>query len=144
MTKARRPKVRFDRCSDRTWQGGVISPLLANIFLHHAFDAWMAETYPHVPFERYADDIVVHCRSEAQARFIRDKIAGRVIARRWSGAMRRAARLAACRLEAHPDKTRIVYCRDDDRPGDYPDRSFDFLGYTFRPRPAMNRRGRAG
>ncbi len=110
-----------------TPQGGVVSPLLANIFLHHAFDTWMAETYPHVPFERYADDIVVHCRSEAQARFIRDKIAGR---------------LAACRLEAHPDKTRIVYCRDDYRPGDYPDRSFDFLGYTFRPRPAMNRRGK--
>jgi RNA-directed DNA polymerase len=110
-----------------TPQGGVVSPLLANIFLHHAFDAWMAETYPHVPFERYADDVVVHCRSEAQARFIRDKI---------------VKRLAACRLEAHPDKTRIVYCRDDDRPGDYPDRSFDFLGYTFRPRPAMNRRGK--
>jgi RNA-directed DNA polymerase len=110
-----------------TPQGGVVSPLLANIFLHHAFDTWMAETYPHVPFERYADDIVVHCRSEAQARFIRAKI---------------AERLAACRLEAHPDKTQIVYCRDDDRRGGYPNRSFDFLGYTFRPRPSLNRRGK--
>ena len=104
-----------------------MSPLLANIFLHHAFDTWMAETYPHVPFERYADDIVVHCRSEVQARFIRAKI---------------AERLAACRLEAHPDKTKIVYCRDDARPREYPNQSFDFLGYTFRPRPAMNRRGK--
>jgi len=77
-----------------TPQGGVVSPLLANIFPHHAFDTWMAETCPHVPFERYADDVVVHCRSEAQARFIRDKI---------------VKRLAACRLEAHPDKTKIVY-----------------------------------
>ncbi len=110
-----------------TPQGGVVSPLLANIFLHHAFDTWMAETYPHVPFERYADDIVVHCRSEAQARFIRDKI---------------AARLATCRLEAHPDKTKIVYCRDDDRPGEYPNQAFDFLGYTFRPRPSKNRHGK--
>jgi RNA-directed DNA polymerase len=80
------PEGQVRRCSGRTWQGEVVSPLLANIFLHHAFDKWAAETYPHVPFERYADDIVVHCRSEAQARFIRDKIAGRVIARRWSGA----------------------------------------------------------
>lgn len=110
-----------------TPQGGVVSPLLANIFLHHAFDAWMAETYPHIPFERYADDIVVHCRSEAQARFIRDRIAGR---------------LAACRLEAHPDKTQIVYCHDADRPGEHPNQSFDFLGYTFRPRPSKNRRGK--
>ncbi len=103
-------------------------PSDANIFLHHAFDTWMADTYSHVPFERYADDVVVHCRSEAQARFIRDKIAGR---------------LAACRLEAHPDKTKIVYCRDDDRPGGYSNQSFDFLGYTFRPRPSKNRHGRA-
>ena len=110
-----------------TPQGGVVSPLLANIFLHHAFDTWMAETYPHVPFERYADDIVVHCRSEAQACFIRAKI---------------AERLAACRLEAHPDKTQLVYCRDDDRRGGYSNQSFDFLGYTFRPRPSLNRRGK--
>jgi RNA-directed DNA polymerase len=110
-----------------TPQGGVVSPLLANVFLHHAFDLWMEETYPSIPFERYADDIVVHCRSEAQARFIRARI---------------AERLGACRLEAHPDKTQIVYCRDANRPSAYPNRAFDFLGYTFRPRPSLNRRGK--
>ena len=109
-TKGTPPEGQARRRSDRTWQGGVVSPLLANVFLHHAFDLWMEETYPYIPFERYADDIVVHCRSKAQARFIRARI---------------AERLAACRLEAHPDKTQIVYCRDDDRRCDYPNRSFD-------------------
>ncbi len=107
-----------------TPQGGVISPLLANLLLHYVFDAWMAEHYPTLPFERYADDVVVHCKSEAQARFIRDKI---------------AQRLRRCKLQAHPEKTKIVYCKDDDRPGDYHTKSFDFLGYTFRPRGAKNR-----
>ena len=110
-----------------TPQGGVISPLLANLFLHYVFDAWMAENYPAIPFERYADDVVVHCKSQAQARFIREKI---------------TQRLRRCKLEAHPKKTKIVYCKDDDRPGDYHAKSFDFLGYTFRPRPSKNRRGK--
>lgn len=109
-----------------TPQGGVASPLLANIFLHHALDMWMAEHHPNIPFERYADDVVVHCASKAQADFIRQKI---------------VERLTACKLEAHPDKTKIVYCRDSNRPGDHAHVSFDFLGYTFRPRPAVNRRG---
>ena len=108
-----------------TPQGGVASPLLANIFLHHAFDQWMADNYPHIPFERYADDIVVHCASKAQAQFIRQAI---------------ERRLKACKLEAHPDKTKIVYCRDSNRTEDHPHTSFDFLGYTFRPRTAMNQR----
>ena len=110
-----------------TPQGGVISPLLANLFLHYVFDAWMAENYPTIPFERYADDVVVHCKSETQARFILDMI---------------TQRLRRCKLEAHPEKTKIVYCRDDDRPGDYHATSFDFLGYTFRPRGAKNREGK--
>jgi RNA-directed DNA polymerase len=110
-----------------TPQGGVASPLLANIFLHHVFDKWMAENFPYIPFERYADDIVVHCRSEAQAQFIRRQI---------------EERLRRCKLEAHPEKTKIVYCKDDDRRGSHEHERFDFLGYTFRPRPSKNRRGK--
>src|SRR5436190_574151 len=83
-----------------TPQGSAISPSLANLFMHYAFDSWMARTYPAVTFERYCDDAVVHCRSKAQAEFIRDKI---------------AARLAECGLELHPVKTRIVYCKDSGR-----------------------------
>lgn len=106
-----------------TPQGGVISPLLANIFLHHVFDAWMAREHPSVPFERYADDVVIHCRTEAQA-----------------GAIRQAVeeRLRRCRLEAHPQKTRVVYCRDSNRTRDHPAIQFDFLGYGFKPRRARN------
>jgi RNA-directed DNA polymerase len=102
-----------------TPQGGVISPLLANIFLHHAFDEWMKLDHPSIRFARYADDIVVHCRTEAQAQFML-----RAIKRR----------LARCKLQLHPDKTKIVYCKDDRRPGNYDHESFDFLGYSFRPR----------
>jgi len=115
-------------CRDRgTPQGGVVSPLLANIFLHHVFDKWMAEQFPHIPFERYADDIVVHCKSKAQSLFIRQKI---------------EERLKTCKLTAHPEKTKIVYCKDEDRRGNHEHESFDFLGYTFRPRCAKNRRGK--
>jgi len=109
-----------------TPQGGVVSPLLANLFLHYTFDAWMRRSYPAIPFERYADDIIVHCRSERQAQWIRT-----VIERRLSG----------CRLELHPDKTRIVYCKDSSRRGSYPNEKFDFLGYSFRPRRSKNRLG---
>ena len=108
-----------------TPQGGVISPLLANLFLHYAFDRWMQRQYPIVPFERYADDVIVHCRSEQEAQ--------RVLA-----AIR--DRLAACGLELHPTKTRIVYCKDGRRRRRYAHVSFDFLGYTFKARPARNRR----
>ena len=110
-----------------TPQGGVISPLLANLFLHYAFDVWMRRNYPSVLFERYADDAIVHCRSERQAqsvlRAIRD-------------------RLEQCGLELHPMKTRIVSCKDDDRRGEYQHVVFDFLGYTFQPRRAKNRLGK--
>ncbi len=109
-----------------TPQGGVASPLLANIFLHLAFDDWMRSTHPDVPFERYADDIVAHCRTETQAQQVLAHI---------------KRRLAQCRLEVHPEKTRIVYCKDDDRPGQYPTEQFTFLGYTFRSRRAKNRWG---
>jgi group II intron reverse transcriptase/maturase len=107
-----------------TPQGAVISPLLANLFLHYAFDCWMAKHYPDIPFERYADDIICHCVSEEQARALKDAL---------------AKRLAQCRLTLHPDKTRIVYCKDANRRGNYPEQRFDFLGYAFRPRSSLNR-----
>jgi RNA-directed DNA polymerase len=110
-----------------TPQGGVISPVLANIFLHLAFDSWMAEVYPDVPFERYADDVVIHCRTEGRAQQVQHAV---------------IQRLARCQLEVHPDKTKVVYCRDSNRRGRYPVVSFDFLGYTFKPRSSRNRRGR--
>ncbi|CAN5903390.1 group II intron reverse transcriptase/maturase [soil metagenome] len=110
-----------------TPQGSAISPVLANLFLHYAFDAWMRRTFPSVPFERYADDVVAHCTSLAQARQLRAAI---------------AQRLSDCGLQLHPDKTRIVYCKDDKRPGSYEYVTFDFLGYTFRPRPVRSRAGR--
>jgi RNA-directed DNA polymerase len=100
--------------------------LLANIFLHLAFDDWMRSTHPGVPFERYADDVVAHCRSEAQAKRVLNSI---------------KCRLERCRLEVHPQKTRIVYCKDDYRRGGYPQQKFNFLGYTFRPRRSKNRWG---
>jgi RNA-directed DNA polymerase len=110
-----------------TPQGSAISPLLANLFLHYAFDAWMAREFPTISFERYCDDAVVHCASEQQAWQVRDAIADR---------------LAQLGLELHPDKTRIVYCKDDDRRGSHEHTSFTFLGYTFRPRLAKNRWGK--
>jgi RNA-directed DNA polymerase len=108
-------------------QGSVISPLLANLFLHYAFDEWMRRNYGSIPFERYADDILVHCRSEKQARWIKTVI---------------ERRLNQCGLELHPEKTKIVYCKDSFRKGNYPDEKFDFLGYTFRPRRSKDRYGR--
>ncbi|MEK7210505.1 MAG: group II intron reverse transcriptase/maturase, partial [Candidatus Binatota bacterium] len=110
-----------------TPQGGVVSPLVANIFLHLAFDDWMRRVHPGVPFERYADDIVAHCGTETQAQHVLESI---------------RRRLAQCRLEVHPGKTRIVYCKDDDRSRGYLQERFDFLGYTFRPRRSKNRWGK--
>ncbi len=115
--------------SKGTPQGGVISPLLANLFLHYAFDEWMRRNYPSILFERYADDIIVHCRSEKQVRWMWDMV---------------EKRLSQCRLELHPEKTRMVYCKDDKRSGHYPNERFDFLGFTFRPRLAKFREGKYG
>jgi RNA-directed DNA polymerase len=109
-----------------TPQGSAISPVLANLFMHYAFDAWMAREYPGVPFERYADDGVVHCVSESQARRLRAAIANR---------MRKVG------LQLHPDKTKIVYCKDGNRPLSYEHTSFTFLGFTFRARKAIDRNG---
>jgi group II intron reverse transcriptase/maturase len=107
-----------------TPQGGVISPLLANLYMHYAFDEWMRRNFPQVPFERYADDVVIHCVSQQQAGFVLE-------------AVRR--RLKDCKLELHPEKTRIVYCKDDRRRGGFSAHKFDFLGYTFRPRTSRMR-----
>jgi RNA-directed DNA polymerase len=109
-----------------TPQGSPISPLLANLFMHYAFDLWMDREHPGRPFERYADDIVAHCDTEEQARSLRADI---------------AERLEALGLELHPEKTKIVFCKDANRPGSFEHTSFDFLGYTFRGRLAKGPRG---
>jgi len=110
-----------------TPQGGVISPLLANLFLHYAFDVWMRKNFPEVKFERYADDVVCHCVSESEAKRLRVAI---------------ESRLGECQLELHPEKTKIVFCKEQNRQGDYTVYSFDFLGFTFRPRLAKNKYGK--
>jgi len=109
-----------------TPQGGVISPLLANLYLHYAFDAWMQRSFPHVPFERYADDVICHCRSRAEAQRLMEAM---------------QERFASCGLTLHPEKTQVVYCKDSSRRGQFPQIQFTFLGYCFRPRMAKNRHG---
>lgn len=108
-----------------TPQGGVVSPVLANLFLHYAFDAWMERTFPGVPWCRYADDGLVHCRTETEALAIKAALKDR---------------LAACNLEMHPGKTQVVYCKDGSRRKRHPRKKFDFLGFTFRPRVVKNRK----
>lgn len=105
-----------------TPQGGVISPLLANLFLHYAFDMWMVREFPHIPFERYADDMICHCKTEEEAQAL------------WRAI---ADRMATCKLVLHPQKTKIVYCKDANRRGDFPSQSFDFLGFSFRARKTL-------
>ena len=109
-----------------TPQGGVISPLLANIYLHHAFDKWMDQTNANNPFERYADDIVIHCSSRKEAE-------------RLLGQLR--SRMEEYGLELHPEKTKITYCKNEQRLEEYENISFDFLSYSFRPRKRMDKYG---
>ncbi|HEY7532538.1 MAG TPA: reverse transcriptase domain-containing protein, partial [Nitrospiraceae bacterium] len=101
-----------------TPQGGVVSPILMNLFMHYAFDVWMKRNYPLCPFARYADDAVVHCSSKEQAEHVMQAI---------------AARLAECGLTMHPEKSRIVYCQDSNRTEVFPHVQFTLLGFTFRP-----------
>jgi RNA-directed DNA polymerase len=110
-----------------TPQGGIVSPILANLFLHYGFDRWMTTHFPQLPFCRYADDGLVHCRSLKQAQYVKGRL---------------AQRLKECGLELHPDKTRIVYCKDIRRREQYENIQFDFLGYNFRPRRSFDRHGR--
>jgi RNA-directed DNA polymerase len=109
-----------------TPQGAVVSPLLANLFLHYTFDAWIRRAIPGIPFCRYADDGLLHCRSRYQAQYVMRCI---------------SERFRQCGLEIHPDKSSIVYCKDVNRTEDYLRISFDFLGYTFRPRRCVNPQG---
>ena len=110
-----------------TPQGSAISPSLANLFMHYAFDSWMAREFPSCPFERYADDGVVHCRNRRQAESVLAAI---------------AARMREVGLRLNPDKTRIVYCKDGRRRGEHEHTSFTFLGYEFRPRSARRKDGK--
>jgi RNA-directed DNA polymerase len=109
-----------------TPQGGVVSPVLANLFLHYAFDAWVRREMPGVPFCRYADDGLLHCKSQREAEYVLERV---------------SARFRQCGLEIRPDKSGVVYCKDVHRTEDYPRISFDFLGYTFRPRRCVNKQG---
>lgn len=104
-------------------QEGVISLLLANLFLHYAFDIWLSRNCPSNPFARYVDDSIIHCRTEEEA--IRVKVVLEI-------------RMKECGLEKHPDKTRIVYCKDDNRKDNAKHTQFDFLGFTFRMRTSLN------
>jgi RNA-directed DNA polymerase len=110
-----------------TPQGGVISPVLANLFLHYAFDKWMQANFPQTPWARYADDGIAHCKTKAEAENLLKKL---------------KRRFNECKIALHPDKTRIIYCQDDDRRGQFSITKFDFLGYTFRPRRSKNRYGK--
>jgi RNA-directed DNA polymerase len=108
-----------------TPQGSAVSPVLANLFMHYAFDMWMSRNFPGSPFERYADDAVVHCNSRRQAELVLDQI---------------AARMREVGLRLHPDKTKIVYCKDSNRRREHRHITFTFLGFSFRPRGAVNKR----
>jgi len=110
-----------------TPQGGVISPVLANLFFHYVFDTWMKWNHPESPFCRYADDGIVHCRTEPEALALK-------------GAL--GSRFRECRLELHPEETRIIYCKDSNRREEHAATSFDFLGFTFRPRLSKGQSGR--
>lgn len=107
-------------------QGSVIGPVLMNLYMHYTFDAWMQREHPRNPFARYADDSVAHCRSESEAKALLLAIEGR---------------LKECKLEMHPEKSGVVYCKGSKRREDYPRIQFTFLGYTFRPRRAQDRSG---
>ena len=109
-----------------TPQGGVISPVLANLFMHYAFDVWMRWNFPSLKWARYADDAVIHCTSRKQAEYVR---------------MRLQRQLALCKLELHPDKTRVVHCTSDRFPQKAEYNEFTFLGYTFRTRWTRNQKG---
>jgi group II intron reverse transcriptase/maturase len=117
----------LEQRSKGTPQGSAVSPILANLFMHYAFDLWMVREFPDVRFERYCDDAVVHCVSEGQAHQVWDALADR---------------LAQVGLELHPDKTRVVYCKDGKRRGSYEHTAFTFLGFTFRARGVRTKSGR--
>jgi len=109
-----------------TPQGSIVSPILANLFMHYAFDRWMKTKNPHNPWARYADDGVIHCKTKEEAQYVLKKL---------------TERMRECKLEIRPEKTAIIYCRDVNRKEEHDNTSFDFLGYTFRTRVSRNRNG---
>ena len=109
-----------------TPQGGVISPVLANLFLHYVFDRWMEIKHPSNTWARYADDAVIHCQTKEEAERLLEKLQGRMM---------------SCELELHPEKTKVVYCRSDNFSKRHEHESFGFLGYTFRRRWAKSKYG---
>jgi len=121
------PDGQIEERSVGTPQGGVISPLLANLFLHYAFDVWLRRNQPTIQFERYADDLLCHCNSRKQAEELKEVL---------------EKRFQACGLRLHPEKTRVVYCTDSNRREDYPVIQFTFLGFCFRPRVAVDPKGK--
>ena len=123
----RMPDGTLAKRTQGTPQGGPISPLLANLFLHYGMDVWLSREYPGCKFERFADDAVIHCVTERQAREVKDAL---------------GARFADIGLLLHPDKTKIVYCKDGNRRRDHPVTSFTFCGYEFRPRKSFNKAAR--
>lgn len=108
-----------------TPQGGVISPLLANLFLHYALDRWLEQTHKGVEYVRYADDVIIHCHHQSQAEQVLQSI---------------NERMRNCGLELHPEKTKLVYCRDFRRQARHKVVKFDFLGYSFQPRTTMSKK----
>ena len=120
------PDGRLEERHIGTPQGGVISPLLANLFLHYVFDRWMRKYCPEIQFERYADDVICHCDSRSGAEKLKERL---------------EKRFTACGLTLHPKKTRVVYCKDSRRREEYPDIQFTFLGFSFRPRVAVDKQG---
>ncbi|MEL7006450.1 MAG: group II intron reverse transcriptase/maturase, partial [Bacteroidota bacterium] len=122
-------KKALEKREKGTPQGGVISPLLANLFLHYAFDKWMTIHYPLIKFERYADDIVIHCNSQTEAERVMKAV---------------KVRMEECKLTLHPNKSKVVYCKQGRQRGDFSTVSFDFLGYTFQPRKVKYKNGLYG
>jgi RNA-directed DNA polymerase len=122
------PNAGRNHCGTNGWNTarGIISPILANLFLHYAFDRWMVDRNPQNPWARYADDGVVHCRTREEAETLLKRLKERML---------------ECKLEIHPDKTKIVYCKDGNRRKEHENISFIFRGYEFRPRVARNRNG---
>jgi len=120
------PDGALEQRSKGTPQGSAVSPILANLFMHYAFDTWMAREVPGCPFERYADDVIVHCKNKRQAEYVLARI---------------ATRMREVGLRLHPDKTHVVYCKDGKRRGQHEHASFTFLGYTFRAREARSKHG---